>query len=235
MCTNEAICVRGRTLRLLRNRQALVLKSRSPRRCPFILMNVLLAMTNSRLSHYLSDFSGLGFKCASPDFVGAFPICIACKPLYNKYVTINENERSNIYQWGCLAALLSGIALIIAAGIWLFTKPPASPPGIPSAIIQTVTLTASAPSLPIPTRLTLSNEIGIGVRVQISGTGNVGLSIRADASTEAERRAVAQEGDIFLITDGPIEADGLLWWYIKDEVDSTLVGWAAADYLTPVP
>ncbi|TFG73492.1 MAG: hypothetical protein E4H27_00665 [Anaerolineales bacterium] len=149
---------------------------------------------------------------------------------------MNENERTNIYQWGCLAALLSGIALIIAAGIWLFTKPPASPPGIPSAIIQTVTVTASVPGLPSSTPQTsVINGLGIGVRVKISGTGNVGLSIRAEASTEAERRAVAQEGDIFLITDGPVEAGDLLWWHIKDEGDPNLVGWAAADYLTPVP
>ncbi len=152
-------------------------------------------------------------------------------------MAMNESERANIYQWGCLAALLSGIILIIAAGIWLFTKPPASPPGpIPPAVVQTVTLSASAPSLSSPTPLAiLTNGISIGVRVQVSGTGTVGLSIRADANTEAERRSVAQEGAIFLITDGPKEADGLLWWFVKDETDPNLVGWAAADYLIPVP
>jgi hypothetical protein len=73
------------------------------------------------------------------------------------------------------------------------------------------------------------------VRVQVSGTGTVGLSIRADATTQAERRSIAEEGTIFLITDGPKEADGLTWWFIKSEADPNVVGWAAADYLTPVP
>lgn len=150
---------------------------------------------------------------------------------------MNENERANIYQWGCLAALISGIALVIAGGIWLFTKPPASPSGtIPTAIVQTVTLTVSVPNLASPTSLpAISDGIGIGIRVRVSGTGDVGLSIRADASTTAERRAIAEEGKIFLVTDGPKEADGLVWWFIKDEGDPNSVGWAAADYLTPVP
>lgn len=150
---------------------------------------------------------------------------------------MNENERANIYQWGCLAALISGIALVIAGGIWLFTKPPASPPGaIPTAIVQTVTLTIPVQSLASPTPApAISDGIGIGVRVQVSGTGEVGLSIRSDASTQAERRSIAEEGTIFLVTDGPQEADGLVWWFIKDEVDPNIIGWAAADYLTPVP
>ena len=152
-------------------------------------------------------------------------------------MAINENERTNIYQWGCLAALVSGIALIVAGGIWLFTKPPASPPGaIPTAIVQTVTLTTSSISLPSSTPSTnLIDGIGLGVRVQVNGTGTVGLSIRSDASTQAERRSVAEEGSIFLITDGPKEADGLVWWFIKDEADPNIIGWAAADYLLPVP
>lgn len=150
---------------------------------------------------------------------------------------MNENERTNIYQWGCLAALVSGIALIVAGGIWLFTKPPASPPGaIPTAIVQTVTLTASSITIPSPTPSTNTIEgVGIGVRVQVTGTGTVGLSIRSDASTQAERRSVAEEGTIFLVTDGPTEADGLTWWFIKDEADPNIVGWAAAEYLVAVP
>lgn len=152
-------------------------------------------------------------------------------------MAINENDRTNIYQWGCLAALISGIALIVAGGIWLFTKPPASPSGaIPTAIVQTVTLTLPSVSMPSPTPPATSLDgIGIGVRVQVVGTGTVGLSIRSDASTTAERRSIAEEGAIFLVTDGPKEADGLLWWFIKDEVDPNTVGWAAADYLSPVP
>jgi hypothetical protein len=71
--------------------------------------------------------------------------------------------------------------------------------------------------------------------VQVSGTGAIGLSIRADASTQAERRSIAQEGTVFLVTDGPKEADGLVWWFIKDEADPNVVGWAAADYLEAVP
>lgn len=150
---------------------------------------------------------------------------------------MNENERTNIYQWGCLAALVSGIALIIAGGIWLFNKPPASPAGaIPTAIVQTVTLTVPSINMPSPTPLTsVTNGIGIGVRVQVNGTGTVGLSIRSDASTQADRRSIAQEGTIFLVTDGPKDAEGLVWWFIKDEVDPNIIGWAAADYLLPVP
>lgn len=139
----------------------------------------------------------------------------------------------SLVQWGCLAILLGLIALTVAGGIWLFTRAPGVPTGVrPTATVYTTTPpppTAPRPML-TPTPL-LPDSIGIGVRVRVSGTGNAGLSMRAEPGITAERIDVAQEGEVLLIVGGPKEADGYRWWFVRDELNTQREGWVAADYL----
>jgi hypothetical protein len=57
--------------------------------------------------------------------------------------------------------------------------------------------------------------------------------MRADASTSAERREIAEEGEVLLVVGGPQEADGYTWWLLRDEANTDREGWAAADFLVP--
>ncbi|MGC9346868.1 MAG: hypothetical protein ACP5JG_01915 [Anaerolineae bacterium] len=145
-------------------------------------------------------------------------------------------ERPSIAQWGCFILLVGIIAGTIVVAVWLFTRSPASPDGPqPTAVVWTATPTPTATSQPTLTPLPAaeSGAISVGQRVQVSGTGGVGLSMRADASTNAERREVAQEGEVLLVVGGPQEADGYTWWLLRDEENPTREGWAAADFLVP--
>jgi hypothetical protein len=42
---------------------------------------------------------------------------------------------------------------------------------------------------------------------------------------------VANDGDRFVIEDGPRTADGYVWWFISDPLDADRAGWAAENWL----
>lgn len=132
--------------------------------------------------------------------------------------------------------LLGGIILTILGGVWLFARNPSEPEGPqPTAVVRTTTPTPVPTAAPTPApALILPGSMEVGTRVEVIGTGGVGVSIRAEAHTNGERLGVADEGDTLLIVGGPEEADGYTWWFLRDESNAALKGWAVSDYLSPV-
>ena len=97
------------------------------------------------------------------------------------------------------------------------TPLPATPTSAPPA---TSTLPAPPPGV-----------IAIGGYVQITGTGGDGLRLRDAAGLEQPMRLLGAEDEIFLVTEGPQERDGYVWWYLEGPYDATRSGWAVANYL----
>ena len=79
------------------------------------------------------------------------------------------------------------------------------------------------------------NTIGVGAYVQISGTEGEGLNIRATPGVNADPLFLGYDEEVFLVKDGPKEADGYAWWYLVAPYDETRAGWAASDFLAVVP
>jgi len=44
----------------------------------------------------------------------------------------------------------------------------------------------------------------------------------------------AMDSEAFLVIDGPVEADGYIWWHLEAPYDQTRNGWSAGDFLTPI-
>ena len=105
-----------------------------------------------------------------------------------------------------------------------FVPPPtATPPGGPTPTVAeaTPTLSAQTPS--------------IGGYVQVIGTGDIGfLNLRAEASRSAAVNYLALEREVFQVQAGPVESDGLVWWYLVDPATGSRNGWGAQNYLTVV-
>ena len=76
-----------------------------------------------------------------------------------------------------------------------------------------------------PTPLT----VVAGSSVVVNAEG--GLNVRAGAGLDNPVLFNADNGAVFTISDGPIQANGLTWWEIRDPDDPDRFGWAAADYL----
>ncbi|MBN8654343.1 MAG: SH3 domain-containing protein [Anaerolineae bacterium] len=71
--------------------------------------------------------------------------------------------------------------------------------------------------------------------VQIIEVGTDGLRIRSAPGLTTETVFLGGEAEVFLVKDGPQEADGYTWWYLVASYDDTRAGWAAADFLSVVP
>ena len=112
------------------------------------------------------------------------------------------------------------MALTVIPGPSSTPQPPtASPPP---------TSTATATISPL-----LPGEMGVGSYVQVINTG-VGLNIRSQPTTSGDVEFLGYDSEVFIVRDGPVEADGFTWWYLVTPVDETRAGWAAATYLEVV-
>lgn len=153
------------------------------------------------------------------------------------------NARQLFNKWVILGALLLAgfLTLITAISIGLTSAPQTPEVGFVPAdltVIPAPTSTSSAPATPTidPFAPTVApTGIAIGNYVQITGTEGQGLRIRSEPNLNGNPVFLGYDSEVFIVKDGPREADGFVWWYLAAPYDDTRVGWAAADFLTYVP
>jgi hypothetical protein len=85
-----------------------------------------------------------------------------------------------------------------------------------------------------PTEQAPSGDIYIGAIVQVANTQGEGVNLRTEPSTSSDVAAVLLDGTELTVIDGPVEADGYVWWNVSGiAADGTEVsGWMAQDFLT---
>jgi hypothetical protein len=71
--------------------------------------------------------------------------------------------------------------------------------------------------------------------VQIVEVGSDGLRIRSAPGLTTDTVFLGEESEVFLVKDGPQDADGYTWWYLVASYDDTRAGWAASEFLSVVP
>lgn len=150
-----------------------------------------------------------------------------------------------------LTPRVAGRAAIIAAGALILTfvwmewsaPPPASgdvmsvltvipaPTGTP---LPPATPTVD-PSAPTPTLVLAPGQIAIDSYVQIKGTEGQGLRIRSAPGLNTEPLFVGYDAEVFVVKDGPRQADGYTWYYLVAPYDTTRAGWAASDFFNIIP
>jgi hypothetical protein len=154
---------------------------------------------------------------------------MSARQLFNKWVILG-------------AFLLAGFLLLITAvSIGLTSARQNADVGFAPAdltVIPAPTSTSDVPPTPTidPFAPTAApTGIAIGNYVQISGTEGEGLRIRSEPSLNGNPEFLGYDSEVFIVKDGPRQADGFTWWYLVAPYDETRVGWAAADFLTYVP
>ena len=153
------------------------------------------------------------------------------------------DARQLFNRWVILGALiLAGLLTLITVISIGWTNTPQSPdvgfapahltvisaPTATPNVTATVTPDPFAPS-PTPT------GIAIGGYAQITGTAGEGLRIRSEPGLAGEPVFLGFDTEVFLVQDGPREADGYIWWYLVAPYDDARAGWAASDFLTYIP
>ncbi len=111
--------------------------------------------------------------------------------------------------------------------------PTASPAPTEVAKELPATVPPSPSATPIPPTPTLPVKVESGVYAKVVGTGAFGLRFRSGPGQDYVTWRILPEGEILKVTGGPQEADGVIWWRAVDQTG--LVGWAAEQYLVPVP
>ena len=153
------------------------------------------------------------------------------------------DARQLFNKWVILGALLlAGLLLLITAvSIGLTSAPQNSDVGFVPAdltVIPAPTATSSAPATATidPFAPTAApTGIAIGNYVQITGTQGEGLRIRSEPGLNGNPEFLGYDSEVFIVKDGPRQADGFVWWYLVAPYDETRVGWAASDFLTYIP
>ena len=134
-------------------------------------------------------------------------------------------------------------ALIVGGAVWLlFSLEPVQTEGVPTAVVVVIPApTSTAPLEIIPTGTVAPTPtvpaspapgvIALGASVEIAGTGGEGLNLRASPGLNSNIQYLGFESEVFLVSDGPQEMDGLTWWYLVGFFDESRNGWAASNFL----
>jgi hypothetical protein len=139
------------------------------------------------------------------------------------------------------------LAIILCVGLGLLTlavrpekTPQESQPTAGLTIIPANTPTPlalpDAPGSPSATPAGGDSQggIAVGMYVQISGTGGEGLRLRSGPGVKFDPLFLGMEAEVYMIKDGPKDADGYTWWFMVAPYDQNRKGWAASKYLTIV-
>jgi hypothetical protein len=137
---------------------------------------------------------------------------------------------------------LVGLVALAAFGVWglvFFGGQLAGDEPTPTPIIWTATPAPTFTPVVVPTETdvpipTTSPDIAIGRYVKVTGTGDVGLSLRSGPGSNYDRMDVAAEGEVFIVVDGPRQAGGYDWWMVRDPDNEARQWWGAGNFLVPV-
>lgn len=147
-----------------------------------------------------------------------------------------------------IAALVIASVLLCASFVYILVRRPAAavPDLTPASAALTIIPASTStphPLLPTTTPIPPSSlssptpapgEIAIGVYVQVA-TGGDKLRVRTEPGLSTTLLFLAFDSEVFLVTDGPEQADGYTWWYLTAAYDTSRAGWAAEPFLTAIP
>jgi hypothetical protein len=137
--------------------------------------------------------------------------------------------------------LLAGLILAAVAALSLGrsdTPVEGAAPVVTKVAAPTQTPAPLPTSHPSPTPTSLfflpDGVIGIGAYVKVTGTDGAGLRMRGEPGLSGAVNFTALDAEVFLVIDGPVEADGYTWWHLEAPYDQTRNGWSAGDFLIPL-
>ncbi|MGH2606491.1 MAG: hypothetical protein ACRDG5_07845, partial [Anaerolineales bacterium] len=107
---------------------------------------------------------------------------------------------------------------------------------LPSATPVPPTATPTPEISPTPTVEHVEgggSGIRLGILVEVVNAGG-GLRFRQAPTLSGDILFLAIDSEVFRVDEGPVEADGYVWWFLMDAFSSDRQGWSVADFLRPL-
>jgi hypothetical protein len=109
------------------------------------------------------------------------------------------------------------------------------PEVIPAQLGLPATFVMAGPTLAMPVITPTPLKLEIGSTVRVIDVGDQQLNVRERPGViDVPIEFLAPENALFVVVEGPNQADGLTWWRIQD-AERGQTGWAASNYLEVVP
>ena len=150
-------------------------------------------------------------------------------------IKVQRLRTRETWPWWSSASLvllvLVGLACIGGTVAFATRTPPATT--WPTTVFITVT-PRPGPTYVVVTSAAPTPAAGPGATrtVRVAGTQGLSLRIRVAPSVQAETIKLVPDGTQLLVTGGGKEAEGELWWPVRDPSDNK-EGWAVSKYLIP--
>jgi hypothetical protein len=87
------------------------------------------------------------------------------------------------------------------------------------------------PTMEITETIENNYKFKLGEFVQITGTSGDGLRLRSEPGRSFSVNFIGMDAEVFEVIDGPVEADGFIWWYLEAPYDKNRNGWSVDEYL----
>jgi hypothetical protein len=144
-----------------------------------------------------------------------------------------------------VGAIAIAILALVVTFIWIEWSAPPPASGDVIALLTVIPAPSGTPlppltptfdpNAPTPTPALAPGQIAIGSYVQIKGTDGLGLRIRSAPGLAGNQLFLGYDAEVFVVNDGPRQADGYTWYSLVAPYDATRTGWAASDFFTIIP
>jgi hypothetical protein len=104
---------------------------------------------------------------------------------------------------------------------------------VPATATPYVAPTISPTPAPTPFPTPAQGQIGVGTFVRVVETGPDGLNFRKDPARTGQRLRGLPEGGVYPVVGGPVQADGITWFQLRDK--DGMVGWGSSAFLRLAP
>lgn len=166
----------------------------------------------------------------------------------NKKPRPHARRRRVVLPPWALLAIVVGIIILLCVGLVLIVKAikgsgkGTSTPTVPvtQQVLPTATWTPTAIIVQTPTATvvlpiagtaepTPFTGIAPGAPVVVLGTQGAGLNLRQQPTTYSRIEVTVREGTVLTVLEGPVEADGYVWWKLRSPEGKE--GWGVANWL----
>jgi len=145
--------------------------------------------------------------------------------------------------WPTLGAAAGATAVLLLIGVGAATRAAQVAQQAASPAVVRIPRPSATPSpepTAVPTETATPQVLGpvgaivLGDLIEVFGTSGDGVRLRSAATLAGTVNGLGMDSDVFQVEDGPLDAEGHVWWYLVNPYDPARQGWAVAEYLRPL-